>query len=186
MQRTEHVGALAVMLFALVGWTRRPGCSSRPMLTQAGGCVAVLAAARSQDPKFFCNGLDIEWMGSHPTEVMGMLESFWQWLGRLLTMDCHTVASISGHAFGAGAFLVLSCDYRLMRTGRGFLNFPEAALGMRLQKQFAEVAKAKLPPATLRTAMLEASRVGAEDALASGWVRARTHARTNLPAGALA
>ena len=47
------------------------------------------------------------------------------------------VAAINGHAFGAGVFLALACDWRLMRTERGFLNFPELNLGMRLSKAFA-------------------------------------------------
>ena len=140
----------------------------------------------SSDAKFFCNGLDIEWMATHgATAVMTMLESFWAWLARLLVLGCPTVAAITGHAFGAGAFLALSCDYRIMRTERGFLNFPEAALGMRLQKQFAELAKAKLDAPTLRKGMLEAHRFGSDEALACGFVDS-IYAMEQLPAAAQA
>ena len=97
----------------------------------AEGPKALVVA--SSDGKFFCNGLDIEWMGANGALVMGMLESFWAWLAKLLVLGCPTVAAINGHAFGAGAFMLLSCDYRIMRTERGFINFPEAALGTRAQ-----------------------------------------------------
>jgi enoyl-CoA hydratase/carnithine racemase len=43
---------------------------------------------------------------------------------------------------------------------------------MRLQKQFAEVAKAKLDAPTLRKGMLEAHRFGSDEALSCGFVDA--------------
>ena len=85
-------------------------------------------------------------------------------------MDCQTCAAINGHAFGAGFFIALACDWRLMRTERGFLCFPEAALGMRLSKGFAELAKAKLTSRALREAMLSARRYSSHDALVAGMI----------------
>jgi hypothetical protein len=84
--------------------------------------------------KFFSNGLDIDWMAKNPKETPSMIEGLWKLLGRILVMDCRTVAAINGHAFGAGLFMALACDYRAMRTKRGFVNFPEVNLGMRLAK----------------------------------------------------
>jgi enoyl-CoA hydratase/carnithine racemase len=77
------------------------------------------------------------------------------------------VAALNGHAFGAGLFMALACDYRAMRTERGFICFPELNLGdaclsllapmppaslnepaarsgMRLSKAFAELAKVRV------------------------------------------
>ncbi|CAE8623037.1 unnamed protein product [Polarella glacialis] len=120
--------------------------------------------------KFFCNGLDLEWMQTQKGDSLDMVESFWKCLARLLVMDCHTVAAINGHGFGAGMFLSLACDWRVMQTGRGFLNFPEANLGMRLRKGFSELAKCKLSPHTLRRGVLAAHRFSAEEALKCGVV----------------
>ena len=64
------------------------------------------------------------------------------------------VCSINGHRFSAGLFFAMACDYRIMRTKRGYLNF-EVNLGMRLQKQFGELAKCKLAPGAVRKAVLE-------------------------------
>ena len=52
--------------------------------------------------KFFSNGLDIDWMGKNPEKTSAMIEGLWKLLGRILTMNCRTVAAINGHAFGAG------------------------------------------------------------------------------------
>jgi enoyl-CoA hydratase/carnithine racemase len=34
---------------------------------------------------------------------------------RFLVLPCPTVAAMNGHAFAGGAFMALSCDYRIMR-----------------------------------------------------------------------
>jgi enoyl-CoA hydratase/carnithine racemase len=41
-----------------------------------------------------------------------------------------TIAAITGHAFGAGAFLATACDYRFMNAHRGYFCFPEIDLKM--------------------------------------------------------
>ena len=124
----------------------------------------------SSGAKFFSNGLDVNWMAGHPNEAFSMMEAFWKVLARCLPLNCHTVAAINGHAFGAGIFLALACDWRLMRTERGFICFPELNLGMRLSKAFAELAKAKLSTATLREGVLTGRRYGSAAAVAAGMV----------------
>eukprot|EP00586_Coscinodiscus_wailesii_P000250 CAMPEP_0172481200 /NCGR_PEP_ID=MMETSP1066-20121228/6866_1 /TAXON_ID=671091 /ORGANISM="Coscinodiscus wailesii, Strain CCMP2513" /LENGTH=244 /DNA_ID=CAMNT_0013243233 /DNA_START=53 /DNA_END=787 /DNA_ORIENTATION=- len=120
--------------------------------------------------KFFSNGLDLDFMNTRPRQVPSMIESTWRLLARVLVLDCRTVAAINGHAFGAGLFLALACDYRLMRTERGYLNFPEVNLGMRLAKGFAEISKAKVGKLTLREGVLTAKRYGSREAVDAGLV----------------
>ena len=95
----------------------------------------------TEQGKFFSNGLDLEWMQTNPEGTPHLISSLvWSVLARILVLDCRTVAAINGHAFGAGLFLALSCDYRIMRTQRGYVNFPEVNLGMRLAKVSAATA----------------------------------------------
>ena len=49
---------------------------------------------------------------------------------RLLTFPMATVAAVQGHAFGAGAMLATSHDFRVMRADRGFYCLPEVSLNM--------------------------------------------------------
>ena len=143
--------------------------------------------------KFFGNGLDLEWMmkasnnqnnnggaapagaavsaatkGENPTSRM--IETFnSQVLAEILTLPFRTIAAINGHCIGAGLFLALACDYRFMRTARGYIQWPEARLGMRLTKGFAELSKAKIGDYTvLREGLLTAKRYTSEEALSSG------------------
>ena len=121
--------------------------------------------------KFLSNGLDLDFvMGVDPKESTLFLEGLWDLLSRLLVFDCFTVCSINGHGFGAGLFFAMACDYRIMRTKRGYLNFPEVNLGMRLQKQFGELAKCKLAPGAVRKAVLEAHRFSGDEAKEYGIV----------------
>ena len=128
-----------------------------------------------QKNKFFSNGLDLRFLQSHSDpEKNVMIQSYWKHvLARLLIMDCRTVAAINGHAFGAGLFLALACDYRVMRTKRGFLNWPELNLGMKLAKGFAELTKAKVTdPQLLREGVLTGKRYTSGEALARGLIDA--------------
>ena len=75
----------------------------------------------SSNPKFFSNGLDLEWMQApenHPSggdrEVFG--EEFMYLMGRVITLPIPTVCDINGHAFGAGFMFALSHDIRIMRS----------------------------------------------------------------------
>jgi len=111
--------------------------------------------------KFFSNGFEIGAFEGKQTVMAAeypFMVAFWRILARLLTLDCHAVCAINGHAFGAGLFLALACDWRVMRTHQGFVCFPELNLGMSLLPPFAELAKAKLSAPTLREGVLAGCR----------------------------
>lgn len=123
--------------------------------------------------KFFCNGLDLEWMGSAPPgEADRMFRGLHGVLARLLRFPGATVAAINGHAFGAGAILAAAADYRVQRADRGYLCFPEVDLGLAMSDEFDAVLRAKLPAGSVLAALLTGRRYGAADAQAAGFVDA--------------
>ena len=178
---------------------------THPMLVNTNNKSLIITGLSLEDDgekkvsKFFSNGLDLEWMlranntttsngnqdgasqqiKSNPTSQM--IESFnAQVLARVLTLPMRTIAAINGHCIGAGLFLALACDYRIMRTKRGFIQWPEAKLGMRLTKGFAELSKAKVGYSkgsakdhhVLREGILTAKMYNSSEALASGIIDA--------------
>jgi enoyl-CoA hydratase/carnithine racemase len=129
-----------------------------------------LVIRANEGNKFFSNGHDLDDV-ENEQEMNELVQRMWrEVLAPLLIMDCRTVAAINGHAFGAGLFLALACDFRVMRTKRGYLNFPELNLGMPLNMGYIELARCKLSGHgyTLRNAILSAIRYGSKQALAAG------------------
>jgi enoyl-CoA hydratase/carnithine racemase len=120
--------------------------------------------------KFFSNGLDLEWLGSHPEQHAGYLASVQRLLARVVELPLVTVAAIQGHAFAAGAMLTLACDFRVMRADRGFWCLPEADIGLPFSPGRAALIQTRLSPQVAREAMLTARRYGGEQAAAAGIV----------------
>ena len=123
------------------------------------------------DGKFFSNGLDLAWMSGEGRDragevLSGMLGIF----ARLLGSPIATVAALNGHAFAGGAMLALACDFRVMRTDRGFFCIPEIDLGLPLHPGMAALIQARLPKLTAHEAIVTGKRYGAEEALARGIV----------------
>ena len=80
--------------------------------------------------KFFSNGLDLDYIGANPGELLPYLFRVHALFARLLSMPCATVAAMNGHTFAAGAMLAICHDHRVMRADRGYWCLPEVDLGM--------------------------------------------------------
>jgi len=120
--------------------------------------------------KFFSNGLDLDWMSTHPDESEPMLRGVHRLLGRMLTLNLYTVAAINGHAFAGGAMLTCGFDERIMRDDRGYWCLPEVDLGLPLTPAMYATVAAHLPHPTLHESIVTGRRYDAADALAAGIV----------------
>ena len=121
--------------------------------------------------KFYSNGLDLEWgmrerKDSFPEYVLEVLAV----LGRVLTLPCVSVAACNGHAFGAGAQLLVAHDVRLMRAERGFFCMPEIDMGVYLHPGMTALLAARLPGQTVHEVIATGRRYGGSDAQAAGIV----------------
>ena len=104
----------------------------------------------STNPKFFSNGLDLDWMQApenYPEggdrEVFG--EEFMHLMGRFITLPIPTISAMNGHTFGAGFMFALSHDVRIMREDRGFLCANEMQLGLPIPRPELALFKHKVP-----------------------------------------
>lgn len=120
--------------------------------------------------KFFSNGLNVEvLMGLQGEDMARFGSSMLEIMGRLLVLPIPTVAAVNGHAFAAGAFLALACDYRLMREDRGWICISEVDAGVPIGDPMMRLLKAKVPAAVARDAVLNGTRYAADDAIAAGF-----------------
>lgn len=122
--------------------------------------------------KFFSNGLDLQWLEAHPGEMGSYVGSVQQVLARVLTLPIPTVAAVNGHAFGAGAMLAMAHDFRVMRTDRGFLCFPEVDIHIPFTPGMAALIQCKVSAKTAVESMTTGRRYGGGDALAAELVDA--------------
>ena len=138
--------------------------------TVEGDCDGAAGLVLTGEGKFFCNGLNVEVvMGLQGEDRERFGASMLTIMGRLLTLPVPTVAAINGHAFAAGAFLALACDYRLMREDRGWLSVSEVDVGVPIGAPMMSLLKSKVSPQTAREAVLSGKRYTADDAIAAGF-----------------
>ena len=137
----------------------------------------------SADPKFFSNGIDLEYIQSKGMQYL--FDTFGARLDQLLLrvalLNLPTVACVTGHAYGGGALLASACDFRTMRADRGFFCFPE--VDIKLAFTPAMLASVNLlRNEQLRWEMALTGRpVGGEEAAKKGIVDAAFGADDLLP-----
>lgn len=130
----------------------------------------------SSDPKFFSNGLDLDWVrskdGDHPGGDLGVFGAeFMTLMSRIITLSIPSVAAVGGHAFGAGFMTALCHDVRIMREDRGYLCANEIQIGMTIPRPELALFKHKLPANTFFETVQLAKRWAGPAALEAGIVQ---------------
>ena len=107
----------------------------------------VLAA---NDEKFWNLGIDTDWMTGllEKNDIKTLSDWFYEnnkVFRFLLMCPFPAIAAITGHAFGNGIMLAGACDFRFMRSDKGFLCLPEIDLGIQLTPAMIEWMKKAIP-----------------------------------------
>ncbi len=144
---------------------------------------ARVLVVKSADKKIWCNGIDLDWLA--PVIFAGdkkrvknfffMINDFFK---SFLTSPMITVGCINGHAFAGGAMAASVCDYRYMRSDRGFLCIPEVDLGMRFIPGMMAVLKNSIPGHMIKDMALSGRRLTAEQCVDAGIVQKACHLDT--------
>lgn len=135
---------------------------------EAAGAVVVL---RGRDGMFSA-GFDLKTFRKGPGPTVAMLRAGAEAIVRLLAFPRPVLTVCTGHAYPAGAFLMLSSDVRFCVTGDWRIGMNEVAIGLTLPYFAIELARHRLTPpgfARLTTGALfppeEAQRFGYVDRL---------------------
>lgn len=137
--------------------------------TVEADCGKGAALILTGDDKFFCNGLNLDVVTRLAPEEMVLFASHMAEIHkRFLVLPCPTVAAVNGHAFAGGAFMALSCDYRIMREDRGWFSVSEVDVGVPIPSAMMGILQGKLPANTARDAVLTGKRYTADEAIAAG------------------
>ncbi len=136
-------------------------------ITESSEPAALMITATG---KFFSNGLDLDWVAANPGEWDTHVASVQSMFARVLTLPVPTVCAINGHCFAAGAMLALACDYRVMRTEKGFYSLPAIDIKIPLAIGMTSMIQSKLTPRTALDVMTTGWRYDAPMALKAGIV----------------
>ena len=116
---------------------------------RAGG--AVLLTGR---PGCFSAGFDLHVLREQPDEVVPLLRQGATLAQRILSFPAPVVVACTGHAYPAGAFLLMAADVRVGADGPFRLGLNEVRIGMALPEFAVVLARHRLTPAAFdRTAV---------------------------------
>ena len=94
---------------------------------EANGDINAVVLTSNSD-KSWSLGIDLQWMASPdntPTVIADFMNSIGQLFKRIVTFPMPIIAALNGHTYGNGSVLACACDFRFMKSDKGFFCFPE-------------------------------------------------------------
>uniref|UniRef100_A0A7S2SPQ1 Uncharacterized protein n=1 Tax=Mucochytrium quahogii TaxID=96639 RepID=A0A7S2SPQ1_9STRA len=125
-------------------------------------CVAVVVYGEG---RFFCNGMDLNWIGKNQDLADKLQEDTEKLLARILCFEVPTIAAINGHFCAAGGMLGLAFDYRVMNSQNGLFFVPAVDLGLVYSPGMTCLMKAKTPTGMHNEMIVMGKRYSAKDLL---------------------
>jgi enoyl-CoA hydratase/carnithine racemase len=121
----------------------------------------------SSDPKFWCNGINLDWLLKQPHDYFPkFIEILDELFLRFSLLPMPTIGCLTGHVYAGGAILATTLDFRLMREGRGFFCFPEVDIKILFSPIMYEILRLLPDHYALNELVLTGKRVGGKEALA--------------------
>ncbi len=122
----------------------------------------------SSDPKNFSLGVDLGWVIAQQQNDDFPAMSDWLHLNSkvfkaMLMAPIPTIAAVNGHAFGNGAMLAGACDFRFMRSDRGYFSLPEVNLGIQLAPSMVEWMRRIMPYHLFTRMLLTGDKIAADE-----------------------
>lgn len=126
------------------------------------------AVITSTDQKFWSLGVDVDWLGRQFQEQnLDNIKQFMYGMNsvfkKLLLFPMPVIAAINGHAFGNGAILSCACDFRFMKSDRGYFCFPEVDLGIPFLPGMIAFVRKAVPEYKFNELKLTGKKAGAAE-----------------------
>ncbi len=147
-------------------------------VANAGAAKALVITGGHE--KFFCNGLDLNWMTKQdPDALQNFLIDATQLLKDTALFPKPLIGAINGHTFGLGCIWASGFDFRIMRADRGWACFPEMDVNIPFLPGMIAICEHGVGAQVFREMAWTASRYAGPEAVKIGW------ARETAPADAL-
>jgi len=186
LDREEKFNALNVQMITelctLFDWTAERSVGVRGKLADSAGTPFLRTLVLSGAGRHFCAGADINMMrdagANTPEENRIDSERLDQLFNGLWSHPCFTVGAIQGVALGGGAGLVACLDH-VIATSNVKIALSEGKLGI-LPAVIGPYVYRRLGSACFRRLAMQASQIGAEEALRTGFIEAVVEAVDDL------
>jgi enoyl-CoA hydratase/carnithine racemase len=122
----------------------------------------------SNDSKNWSQGIDLPWLMSvFTSKDYQAIKDFMYGLNkifkRILLYPMPVIAAINGHAFGDGAIMACACDFRFMKSSKGFFCFPEIDISIPFLPGMIGLVKKAFPYYKVEEAVYGGKRYGAKE-----------------------
>ena len=176
LNREDKFNALNVQLITelceLLDWTAARSAGTLDALNDENGAPYLRSIVLSGSGRHFCAGADINMMrdagANTPEENRADSKRLDRLFNSLWAHPCFTVGAIQGVALGGGAGLVACLDH-VIGTQNIKLALSEGKLGI-LPAVIGPYVYRRLGSACFRRLAMQASRVGTEEALRTGFI----------------
>jgi enoyl-CoA hydratase/carnithine racemase len=122
----------------------------------------------SSDEKSWSQGIDVPWLmsniqnGNHQV-IKDFLHMMDECFTLMMQYPMPVIAAINGHTFGNGSVLACACDFRFMRSDRGYFCFPEVDMSIPFVPGLIDVILKAMPSYRFNEMVLSGRRLsGAE------------------------
>ena len=176
LSREDKFNALNVQLITelcdVLDWTAERSAGRQDALTDEHGAPYLRSLVLSGEGRHFCAGADINMMrdagANTPEENRADSKRLDRLFNSLWAHPCFTIGAIQGVALGGGAGLVACLDH-VIGTENIKLALSEGKLGI-LPAVIGPYVYRRLGSACFRRLAMQASRIGAEEALRTGFI----------------
>lgn len=118
----------------------------------------------------FSGGFDLKTMKKSSADAIALVTAGSRLARRMLAFPTPIIGACSGHAIAKGAFLLLSCDYRIGCAGDFKIGLNEVAIGMTMHHAGIEIARNRIPGNYLTRAVIMAELFSPEMAVTAGFL----------------
>lgn len=121
-------------------------------------------------PGILSAGFDLKVMTASPKAALELVTKGSRLSHRMLSFPTPIIIACNGHAVAKGAFLLLSCDYRIGIEGDFKIGLNEVAIGMTMHNAGIEIAKARLSSVSFERSVCNAEMYSPEEAVIAGFL----------------
>ncbi len=144
----------------------------------------------SSDEKNWSQGIDVMWlMGSiqngNKDDVKAFLSTMDEVYALMMQYPMPIIAAMNGHTFGNGIVIAAACDFRFMRSDRGYICFPEVDMNIPFVPGLIDVILKAMPQYKFNEMMLTGRKLSAPELAAANFIDRTFDSLESLNEGAL-